>query len=90
MSTSSDKSERPLTRDELHLLLKVVQLVESTYLIDEPQHAIEAMHRHIEKALVQYGSELAPDEETRERVYRLGVHVRQALGEELNDNGSPL
>ena len=89
MSTSAE-SERPLTRDELLLLLKVVQVVELTYLIDEPQHAVEAMHRHIEKALRRYGSELAPDEETRERVYRLGVHVRQALGEELDDQGKPL
>jgi hypothetical protein len=82
--------ERPLTRDELHLLLKAVQVLEASYLIEEPQDAIEAIHRHIEKALGRFGSELAPGEETRERIYRLGVHVRQALGEALDDEGRPL
>lgn len=82
-------SPRPLTRDELILLLKVVQAVELTYLLEDPAQAIEGMQRHVEKSLREYGSELAPDQETRERVYRLGVHVRQALGEELDDSGKP-
>ena len=82
--------ERPLTRDELQLLLKLVQVVEMTYLVDDPAQAIGWSHRQIEKSLREYGSDLAPDDETRERIYRLGVHVRQALGEELDDAGRPI
>ena len=82
-------TETQLTRDELLILLKIVQVFEASYLVDDPATIIGQMQQRFERSLNEHGSQLAPDEETRERLYRLGVRIRQAIGEQLNDDGSP-
>ena len=80
---------RELSEDELMILLRIIQVFELSYLTDEPERVIGEMQRRFERSLEEHGALLAPGEETRERLYRLGVRIRQAIGEQLNDDGSP-
>ena len=82
-------TDTQLTRDELLILLKIVQVFEASYLVDDPATIISQMQQRFERSLEEHGSQLAPNEENRERLYRLGVRIRQAIGEQLTDDGSP-
>jgi len=82
-------TRKPLTDDELLILLKIVQTFEVSYLVDDPAGVVDGMKRRFEVSLEEHGAQLAPDTETRERLYRLGIRIRQAFGEALNDDGSP-
>ncbi|WP_249776604.1 GNAT family N-acetyltransferase [Leifsonia sp. C5G2] len=82
-------ANKELTRDELLMLLKIVQVFEASYLVDDPAAIIGQMQQRFERSLQEHRAQLAPNQATRERLYRLGVRIRQAIGEQLNNDGSP-
>ena len=57
-------TDTQLTRDELLILLKIVQVFEASYLVDDPATIISQMQQRFERSLEEHGSQLAPNEET--------------------------
>lgn len=85
------KEPNSLTRDDLLLLLRLVAQLEATYLMqNDPESAMRSMQDGIRRTLGELGRDTSTQEVVQTQVNRLGVHIRQALGEAVDDDGNAL
>ncbi|WP_349865572.1 hypothetical protein [Leifsonia sp. WHRI 6310E] len=76
-----------LTRDELLILLKIVQVFEMSYLVDDPAAIIGQMQQRFERSLAR--STARPERGDPRAPVPPGRSHPASNGEQLYDDGSP-